>query len=131
MVLSTSYNDAVTSRTMSVIQIDEKLYFQTDCAFRKYNQLKKNRNVALCIDNIQIEGYCEEIGSPIENEAFCNAYKSCFAGSFANYTSLENERLFIVIPTLIERWLYINRVPYMQVIDIPNRTSYTKQYLGS
>lgn len=59
------------------------------------------------------------------------SYQKCFAGSFANYTSLENERLFIVIPTLIERWLYINRVPYMQVIDIQNRTSYTKQYLGS
>ena len=30
MVLSTSFNDIVTSRMMSIVCIDEKLYFQTN-----------------------------------------------------------------------------------------------------
>lgn len=47
--------------------IEEKLYFQTDNTFKKYNQLKGNNKVALCIDNIQIEGECTELGHPLEN----------------------------------------------------------------
>lgn len=47
MVLSTSLNDIVTSRTMSIIVLDEKLYFQTDKTLRKYRQLKDNSNVSL------------------------------------------------------------------------------------
>ncbi len=64
MVLSTSENDIVSSRMMSIIQI-EGVYFQTDLTFKKYRQLLSNPNVALCIDNIQIEGVCEELEHPL------------------------------------------------------------------
>lgn len=131
MVLSTSFHDIVTSRTMSIINLNNTLYFQTDNTFRKYDQLKNNTHVALCIDNIQIEGLCNEIGSPIENEDFCNAYRECFANSFHRYTLLKNERLFAVIPTFIERWVYRNDFPYMQIFDIKNRKYKLKQYFGT
>lgn len=130
MVLSTALNDMVTSRTMSIINLNSKLYFQTDCTFRKYNQLKRNPHVALCVNNIQIEGFCNEIGRPIENEEFCNIYKECFTGSYNRYTLLENERLFIVLPTFIERWIYIDGVPYRETFDISNRKYRSEQYLG-
>lgn len=130
MVLSTSLNDIVTSRTMSIINLNNKLYFQTDNTFRKYNQLKRNPHVALCIDNIQIEGLCNEVGIPIENEDFCNAYRDCFTNSFNRYTLLKNERLFAVTPTFIERWVYINGTPYVQIFDIGNREYISKQYFG-
>lgn len=123
-------NDIVTSRTISIINLNSKLYFQTDNTFRKYNQLKTNPYVALCIDNIQIEGLCNEIGNPIENENFCNVYKECFANSFNKYTLLKNERLFTVIPTFIERWTYIDDVPYIQILDVKNRKYISKQYSG-
>lgn len=130
MVLSTALNDIVTSRTMSVINLNGKLYFQTDRTFRKYSQLKNNPHVALCIDNIQIEGLCNEIGNPIENEDFCDAYKDCFTSSFSRYTLLRNERLFAVVPTFIERWVYIDGVPYMQTLDVKNRKYMSEQYFG-
>ena len=38
MVLSTSENDKVSSRMMSVVQIGGELYFQTDRTMKKYNQ---------------------------------------------------------------------------------------------
>lgn len=82
MVLSTSLNDVVTSRMMSILVLNKKMYFQTDKAFRKYSQLKGNPNVSLCIDNIQIEGHCEEIGHPSENIEFCEAYKKYYTGSY-------------------------------------------------
>ena len=130
MVLSTALNDMVTSRMMSVIHLNNQLYFQTDSTFRKYNQLKKNPHAALCIDNIQIEGLCKEIGSPAENTEFCNAYKEYFTSSFYRYTLLKNERLFVVVPTFIERWVYMDGVPYMQIFDMENRKYILKQYLG-
>ena len=61
MVLSTSENDRVSSRMMSVVRIDGEFYFQTDRKLRKYHQLSANPHVALCIDNIQIEGSCREL----------------------------------------------------------------------
>lgn len=130
MVLSTSRNDVVTSRMMSIIVLNKKLYFQTDKTLRKYNQLKENPNVSLCIDNIQIEGHCEKVGSPLENLEFINAYKKYFPNSYARYTALGNERLFAVTPTFIERWLYIEGIPYIERFDIVNKQHHLKPYIG-
>lgn len=130
MVLSTSLDDIVTSRTMSIVNLNEKLYFQTDRTLRKYSQLKGNANVALCIDNIQIEGCCKEVGNPLENKAFSKAYKKHFSSSYMRYTSLKNERLFEVTPTFIERWLYIEGVPYIETFDVPNKRHRLTQYFG-
>ena len=118
MVLSTSENNKVSSRMMSVIQIKGTFYFQTDVTFRKYRQLSTNRNVALCIDNIQIEGTCEELGHPMDNADFCKQFKDCFKGSFDAYTSLKNERLFAVKPVFIERWIYENGIPFIETFDV-------------
>lgn len=130
MVLSTSLNDVVTSRTMSIIVLDSKLYFQTDKTFKKYAQIKGNPNVALCIDNIQIEGICSEMGIPIDNTDFCNAYAAYFPFSHKQYTKLKNERLFVVKPAFIKKWIYIDNIPYIQTFDIKNKKYTSKQYLG-
>lgn len=128
MVLSTSLNDIVTSRTMSMIALNGKLYFQTDKTFRKYDQLSQNPHIALCKDNIQIEGECSELGIPADNEEFCNMYKKFFPDSFSRYTLLKNERLFAVAPAFIERWLYIDGVPYMETFDVKDKKYVLKQY---
>lgn len=130
MVLSTSLNDVVTSRMMSVVVIDKKIYFQTDKTFRKYNQLKENPRVSLCIDNIQIEGYCKQVGVPSDNIEFVNAYKKYFLSSYTRYSSLKNECLFVIIPTFVEKWLYIDGIPYMEFLDIENRKYELRKYIG-
>ncbi len=66
LVLSTSYKDRVTSRTMSFLVIDKKFYFQTDDTFLKFEQIKNNPNVSLCINNIQIEGVAKILGHPFQ-----------------------------------------------------------------
>lgn len=130
MVLSTSLNDIVTSRMMSMIVLHEKFYFQTDQNFRKYGQLKGNPNVSLCIDNVQIEGLCEEIGRPLDNTEFSDAYKKYFVSSYNRYTSLDNERLFVIAPTFIRRWLYIENILYIETFDVRNRNYELTQYIG-
>lgn len=130
MVLSTSLNDKVTSRMMSVIHQNGIFYFQTDKHLRKYDQLIKNENVALCIDNIQIEGICKELGHPLENPDFCSQYKECFASSFERYSSLSNEVLFAVTPLHLERWLYKDGTPFVESFDIANREYCIYEYQG-
>ena len=130
LVLSTSENDIVSSRMMSVVLIDGIFYFQTDITLKKYRQLSSNRNVALCIDNIQIEGICEEIGHPLNNASFCERFQECFKGSYDAYTALKNERLFAVKPTYIERWIYKEGVPYIEMFDIKAQSYKTSKYIG-
>jgi len=56
IVLATSYKDIVTARSVWFILYESSIYFVTSKAYTKYKQIEKNPNVALCLDNIQIEG---------------------------------------------------------------------------
>lgn len=128
MVLSSCENNKVSSRMMSIVCINGMFYFQTDISFRKYRELIHNPQVALCIDNIQIEGVCKEIGHPMSNAEFCSEYKKHFNGSYKLYSSLKNERLFEVSPTFIERWLYIDGVPFIETFDVKHHTYKLTKY---
>ena len=130
MVLSTSENNRVSSRMMSVVRNDGIFYFQTDMTLNKYRQIVSNPNVALCIDNIQIEGICEEIGHPLQCVPFCNVFQECFKGSYDAYTSLKNERLFAVTPVYIERWVYKDGIPYIEAFDIKTQEYKLNRYSG-
>lgn len=130
MVLSTSENGRVSSRMMSVVRINGGFYFQTDIELRKYRQLTANKYAALCIDNIQIEGICEELGHPLGSSAFCEVFRECFRGSYDAYTSLENERLFVLKPLFAERWIYSAGVPSIEKFDIENEQYSCEKYMG-
>ena len=117
MVLSTSLHDKVTSRTMSVVLIDREFYFQTDLSFRKYRQIRENPNVALCTDNIQVEGICAEMGFPHDCPEFCGIYKRYFSAAYDMYSGLESERLFAVKPTYIQKWIYEAGNPFVESFD--------------
>lgn len=128
MVLSSCEDNKVSSRMMSIVYIDGLFYFQTDMKFRKYRELINNPQVALCIDNIQIEGVCKEIGHPMANTQFCSEYGKNFNTSFNLYSSLKNERLFAVYPTFIERWLYIDGVPFIEIFNVEHQVYKLTKY---
>ncbi|MEG0077637.1 pyridoxamine 5'-phosphate oxidase family protein [Anaerorhabdus sp.] len=130
MVLSSSYQDKVSSRMMSIIQMEGKFYFQTDKTFRKYNQLIQNPNVSLCIENIQIEGSCVELGKPSEYPKFCEVFKKMFEKSFLAYSHLENERLFEITPIRIERWIYKENTPFIEIFDLLEEKHLLIEYKG-
>lgn len=131
MVLSTSYNDRVTSRMMSVIQLDGHFYFQADIESRKAKQILRNKNVSLCIDNIQIDGECVLIGVPSENKKFCALFSKHFSLAYKLYTGLENERLFAVKPVRIQKYVYENKKPYVEILDFKDSTHKKIMYLES
>lgn len=126
MVLSTCADDAVSSRMMSVIVLDGCFYFQTDINFRKCSQILKNPNVALCADNISVEGKCFEEGTPFDNKDFIRLFEQHFNWSYNKYSFLSNERLFKVEPVYIQKWIYENSQPYIESLDLKNKI-YTKK----
>ena len=132
MCLATSNEDRVTARSMSVIMMDQKFYFQTDRQFLKYDQIIKNPKVALCFHNIQIEGVCKELGHPlsVENSGFTNRYKEFFQGSFEKYSHTENEVVLVVQPKLISLWCYENGQPYQEFLDFENKTYSRSNYMN-
>ena len=130
MVLSSYYDGKVSSRMMSVVCISGAFYFQTDRTFRKYKQLVDNPHAALCIDNIQIEGVCRELGHPMDDPLFCKAFEECFSGSFRAYSELENERLFVLEPEYVQRWVYSNNVPFIEVFDVKKQEYEINEYKG-
>ena len=80
-VLATSRSNRVSARMMSVLIKDHIFYVQTDKTFRKYQDIRENPQVALCIGSIQIEGICEDIGHPLDNEEFCSRFKHHYSSS--------------------------------------------------
>ena len=64
IVIATSDKDKVAARTVYFIMHNSCIYFLTSKAYDKYKQITKNPNVALCSDNIQIQGIAKTIGHP-------------------------------------------------------------------
>lgn len=120
MVLATSSENIVTARNMSCIIINKKIYFQTDKTFMKFKQILKNSNVALCVDNIQIEGIAKIKAHPFseENKEFIETFKEKYNSSYKTYSHLDNEVVVEITPTLITLWKYENEQPFRDFLDI-------------
>lgn len=128
MTLSTCSANRVTSRSMSMVVTDGRFYCQTDQTYLKYRQISENPNVAVCHKNFSIEGTCQCIGKPLENDFFIDAFKKHFYGSYKAYSDLQNEVLLEIVPTLIYSWNYKLTKPYMEYWDLKN-LSYKKSYV--
>lgn len=106
MVLSTCDGKHVTSRPMSVVVIDRKFYCQTDENYIKCRQIKANPHVALSLKNYSIEGKCNIIGKPYENDFFIEKMTECFPDAVARWSAFPSECVLEIEPILISAWEY-------------------------
>lgn len=108
MVLATACNGRVTARSVSCVQQGLNIFFQTDKNFLKVKQIEENSQVALCSDNLQIEGEAVIKGHTLEksNRQFRQLYKEKHYDSFKKYSYLEEEVVIKVEPSLITIWKY-------------------------
>ena len=120
IVLATSYNDLVTARTISYVMINGKLYFQTLKTYEKVNQINHNNKVALCIDNLQIEGLAKIVGHPFDNKnnIFLELYKEKHNSAYKKYSSLADEVVIEVTISKISRWTYVDNIGHKEIIDL-------------
>lgn len=129
MALATSMDNRVTARTMSFVIENERLYFQTDTSFTKFHQIKSNPLVAVCWNNIQLEGSCKILGHPFESQNlfFKKSFEENYRGSYEKYSHLSNEILVEIEPILVTVWGYDDAQPYREFFDFKNR-HYLKEY---
>jgi len=128
--LATSSKNYPTVRMMSFIIYEKAIYFQTGIDLIKYKQISENNNVALCFDNIQIEGTANILGKPLEHEKIMEIYKKYYKSSFENYSKLDKEILIKIIPQKITKWEYdMNGKPYRIFIELESKKAYKEMYL--
>ena len=115
MTVATCENQRVTARIVTCINREFNIQFQTYIESRKYQQIKANPHVALCFENMQIEGIAAIKGHPQaeENIQHLIAFKSKYPKIVEKWSSLSNMVVIEVSPTLIS--LY--RSP--QTADVP------------
>lgn len=120
IVLATSYNDSVTVRTISYVMINEKIYFQTLKTYEKVNQINHNNKVALCLDNLQIEGLAKVIGHPFDstNNIFLELYKEKHNSAYEKYSNLTDEIVIEITINKISRWIYKENIGHKEIIDL-------------
>ena len=130
IVLATCSDGRVTARTMSHVNVGVDIFIQTDKRYLKVEQINENPKVALCLDNIQIEGTAELLGHPMEpeNAEFCNLYRQKHPHSFQLYTPLENEIIVKVRPTLFILWKYIDGKPCRDYLNMNENAAYREHY---
>jgi hypothetical protein len=120
-VLATSYCDRVTARAMSYVNDGLNISFQTGIDSLKYEQMKKNSKVALCLANIQIEGKANFRQQSLYEKDFIGKYKLSHPGSFKTYSSMKKSYVVEIRPELITLWKYSDDRVFRDFLDVTNR----------
>lgn len=122
MSVATSFKDLVTVRTVYVICRGFNIYFLTRRSSNKYKQLSKNINIALCSENIQLEGKTCILGHPRDSQNK-EVVDYCLGKGyewFEHYIWYKNTVLVEVHPHLICRWLRKGR----EYLDLDKKKAY-------
>jgi general stress protein 26 len=119
MVLATSDGDKVAARAVWFVPYESSIYFFTSKSYSKYKQIVKNPNVALCINNIQIQGVAYIKGHPAleENKPVLEHWIKRRGNKYVNNKS----SVFIEVKIdKIQAWANGGR----EYIDINEKTAY-------
>lgn len=123
MVLATSYNDYPMASTMTCFVYDDAIWMQTDKNFPKYDQILKNKQVALCKYATQIEGIAEICGHPLDkgNEKFIEYIKKYNPESYKMYSYIKSEVIIKVTPIKVIDWRYEKGDKNIYHLDFKNQ----------
>ena len=105
VVLATTDGKRVSARTVYYFSERLKVYFVTSKAYNKYEQIQKNPYVALCMNNIQIEGIAVEKGHPLseENKEIIGLVDE--QSAIYSFFKYRNTVLFEVAISNVEMWI--------------------------
>jgi general stress protein 26 len=106
IVLATCSNNRVTAREIYFASNNFSIYFLTSKAYDKYKQIEKNRYVALCLGNIQMEGTAIIKGHPKlpENVAEIAICMNKSKKEFEHFIKYKNTVLIEVVVNRVELW---------------------------
>jgi len=129
VVLATSLNDRVTARTVTYATKGLDIYFMSWGHHKKCVQIRGNPKVALCRDNVNIEGVAEILGNPLDekNKEYAQTYRKKLPRDFEGFAHQLGIVMVRVTPTFIVSMVRINNRLCLEHLDLENKTAYLKK----
>ncbi len=123
IALATCAGDRVFARTVSPVNDGLTIYFSTGGNSEKARQLGSNPNVALAIENIQIEATAESIGHPSKHPHYTAKYAEKYPQYTTQYPPGSDDIVVIIKPTKITLYKFLGKA-CEEVLDIENGQAY-------
>jgi len=122
--LATCADNRVTTRSMSHVNDDLTVYFQTGEYYLKTQQIKSNPRVALSVGGYELEGIAEIIGHPMDeaNKFFIEKYKNKHPNYAGRWSKIPNQIVVRVEIMRARQWRYIDGKPVIAIkhFNIPH-----------
>lgn len=131
MVLATSANNRVLARNVLIFSRGLELYFFTWGHSRKCQQIRENQNIALCRDNMNIEGIAEILGGLTEekNKEYTDFMRSKAPEPIEKWEKYPSMIIVRIRPTQIAYGSRtINNSIYLDFIDLENKKAYAERW---
>ena len=128
LVLATSLEDRVTARTVSFANDGLSILFMSWAHHTKCVQIRGNPRVALCRDNVQIEGVAEILGSPLDerNERYTEVLRAKYPESHARFAREPGMVIVQVVPTSIAVFDQIDGQLCLKCLDLEAKTAHLR-----
>lgn len=129
IVLATSYDNRVTARTVTYASKESEVYLMSWGHHKKCVQIRGNAKVALCRDNVSIEGVAEILGSPLDekNKEYVEIYRKKLPRDFEGFAHQSGMVMVKVTPTFIVSMVRIDKMLYLEHLDLENKKAYLKK----
>jgi hypothetical protein len=127
MVLGTSANNKVMTRSVLIINNGLDLYFFTWKNSRKINQIEINKNVSICKDKIEIEGEAKILGlmTSKDNKNILDMIRAKNPDSVRRWELKPNMIIALIRPAFACIDGYVeNNESCLEYIDFDNKESY-------
>lgn len=127
IILATSHNDRVTARTVSFTNDGLIIYFMSWDHNKKIRQIQKNPKIALCLNNLQIEGRAQILGYVNEekNANILRIFKKKFSDLWiSTFTRIKEMLMIKVNPTTLTKFENINRRFFLQTIKVVRKEAF-------
>jgi general stress protein 26 len=124
IILATCTNERVTARTMNMVNDGLTIYFQTGKNGDKGKQVCKNPNVAIAVDNIQIEAVARFTDNTNEIALCSTKYKAKYPRLYEKYFDFPEEPTLICEPTIIKLYKFIDGKICFDVLDVKDKKAY-------
>lgn len=131
MVLATSHNDRVIARNVLIASNGLDLYFFTWGHSRKCIQIRENQRVALCKDDVQIEGVAEILGGLLDekNKKYADILRNKLPDSVERWEHRPGMVIVRVRSTLIATaGEIIDDQVHLDYVDLANETAYAERW---
>lgn len=123
ITLATSIEGKTYARTVCPVNDGLNIFFGTEGASDKAEQIRQNSNVALAVGNIQIEATAEIAGRPENNPDFAKRYLKKYPQFGSLYPATQSSIVVSIKPSKITLYKYLGK-PCEDVLDVENKRAY-------